>query len=106
MIRKNSIILFVILIVGSILRLMNLGGKPLWLDEIITALFTFGQGYKVIPRETLFSIQDIPEFFQYKEQSCSQIATFLAEQSTHPPLFFCFLHRWLGLTENFGIGNS
>jgi len=103
MICKTRLTLIIILLFGSLLRMMNLGKKPLWLDEIITALFTFGQGYSVIPRETVFSIESIPNFFTYQAQSCSQIAHFLAEQSTHPPLFFCALHQWLGIIKRVEI---
>jgi len=103
MIRKTRLTLIIILLFGNLLRLMNLGNKPLWLDEIITALFTFGQGYSVIPRETVFSIESIPNFFTYQGQSCSQIADSIAEQSTHPPLFFCLLHQWLGIIKEVKI---
>ncbi|AFZ42669.1 hypothetical protein PCC7418_0439 [Halothece sp. PCC 7418] len=106
MIRKTPVTLMIILILGSFLRGMNLGKKPLWLDEIITALFTFGEGYQVIPTGTIFSIQAIPNFFTYQEQSCSHLANFLAEQSTHPPLFFCLLHRWLGIIETLNLFND
>ena len=91
--------LIAIVLLGTILRGMNLETKPLWLDEVITGLFTFGQGYSVIPRETLFSVSTSPSFFSYQGQSCSGITDFLAEQSTHPPLFFCLTHHWLGVTQ-------
>lgn len=96
---KKGLRLIIIVCLGTVFRLTNLGGKTLWLDEIITALFTSGQGYEVIPRETLFPIQTVPSFFTYQPQTCSQLSTFLAEQSTHPPLFFCLLHHWLGGVE-------
>ena len=85
-----------IILLGFILRCINLGSKPLWLDEIITGLFTFGQGYQVIPKETVFPIEIIPSLFTYQAKSYSEIAHFLAEESTHPPLFFCLMHQWLG----------
>jgi len=100
---KKRLILFSFLLLGGVLRFTNLAGKPLWLDEIITGLFTFGQGYQIIPRETVFSIQDIPSFFTYHSQSCSVIAETLAKQSTHPPLFFCLMHQWLGMTQSLDI---
>lgn len=100
---KKRLILFSFLVVGTILRFTNLAGKPLWLDEIITGLFTFGQGYQIIPRETVFSIQEIPSFFTYQSQTCSVIAEALAKQSTHPPLFFCLMHQWLNITQSFNI---
>lgn len=103
MTHKKRLILFSFLLLGGVLRFTNLAGKPLWLDEIITGLFTFRQGYQVIPRETVFSIQDIPSFFTYHSQSCSVIADTLAKQSTHPPLFFCLMHQWLGMTQSLDI---
>ena len=106
MIHQTRLPLILILCFGSLLRFINLGGKPLWLDEVITGLFTFGQGYQVIPRETLFSLATIPNFFTYQERSCSEIATFLAEQSTHPPLFFCLIHRWLGVIQSGDSSND
>lgn len=102
---QKGLRLIYIVCLGTVLRLANLGKKPLWLDEIITALLTSGQGYEIIPRETLFSIQNIPSFFTYQPQSCSVIAGFLAEQSTHPPLFFCVMHQWLGLSEGLNFLN-
>ena len=106
MIHQIRLWLILILSVGSFFRLINLGEKPLWLDEMITGLFTFGQGYQVIPRETVFSLATIPDLFTYQERSCSEIATFLAQQSTHPPLFFCLIHRWLRLIHNWDPFNN
>ena len=93
---QKSFTLILIILLGAILRLINLERKPLWLDEIITGLFTFGQGYDVIPRETLFPVETISNLLTYQPQTCSEIAQFLIQESTHPPLFFCLLHQWLG----------
>ncbi|PSO48508.1 MAG: hypothetical protein BRC33_09445 [Cyanobacteria bacterium SW_9_44_58] len=103
---QKRLILFSFFLLGGVLRFTNLAEKSLWLDEIITGLFTLGQGYQVIPRETVFSIQEIPNFFTYQSQNCSVIAEALAKQSTHPPLFFCLMHQWLGITQSFNIFDS
>lgn len=82
---------------GTILRFVNLDLKPLWLDEVITALFTLGKSYNDVPLNEVFSLAKLPEIFTYNGAiSCPQIAQNLANQSTHPPLFFCLMHSWLG----------
>jgi uncharacterized membrane protein len=93
-----------IIFLGAILRLWNLDLKALWLDEIITAMFSFGQNYSYIPLDTVFPLQQISEILTFQPGvSCSQIADNLANDSTHPPLFFCGMYKWLGLLNSFNI---
>jgi len=85
-----------ILAIAALLRFWSLAGKPLWLDEIATALFGFGRGYGDIPIDTLFDPAQLPELLRWQAGvSCPEIGALLAEQSTHPPLFFCSLYGWL-----------
>ena len=82
---------------GAVLRFWNLGLKPLWMDEVITAIFSLGKNYHDLPLNVLFPLQRVPELFTYQSGvSCDQIAENLANQSTHPPLFFCVMYSWLG----------
>jgi len=97
---KSGLSLLFIILVGAILRFTNLEEKPLWLDELITGILTFGEGYQAIPKETFFAIHQIPSFFDYQGSSCAKIASLLTEQSTHPPLFFCLMHQWLGAIQS------
>lgn len=81
---------------GTILRFWHLDLKPLWLDEVITALFSLGRNYNDVPLEAVFSPQRLQQIFTFNpDVSCPQIAHNLATQSTHPPLFFCLMHKWL-----------
>lgn len=81
---------------GAMLRFWHLDLKPLWLDEVITALFSLGRNYNDVPLETLFSLERLDQIFSFNSStSCPQIAHNLATQSTHPPLFFCLMHKWL-----------
>ncbi|HEY9851488.1 MAG TPA: glycosyltransferase family 39 protein [Leptolyngbyaceae cyanobacterium] len=85
---------------GTTLRFVNLDFKPLWLDEVITALFAMGKSYNDIPLNEVFSLTKLPEIFTFNAAvGCPQIAQNLANQSTHPPLFFCLMHSWLGNTR-------
>lgn len=83
---------------GAMLRFWHLDLKPLWLDEVITALFSLGRNYNDVPLETLFSLERLPQIFSFNPAaSCPQIAHNLATQSTHPPLFFCLMHKGIAI---------
>jgi uncharacterized membrane protein len=94
-----------LVLLGLVLRFWNLDSKPLWLDEILTALFGSGLSYDVIPTDQLIPIERLRELFRYQPAtSCSEIAANLVRQSSHPPLFFCSLHHWLGWLSQLGTG--
>ncbi|WP_044291319.1 glycosyltransferase family 39 protein [Rivularia sp. PCC 7116] len=88
------------------LRFWNLELKPLWMDEVITAIFSLGKNYSFIPLDVVFPLESLQNIFSYQSGvSCSTIAQNIARESTHPPLFFCGMYKVLGwmtpLTENF-----
>lgn len=85
-----------IIALGAALRFWHLDFKPLWMDEVITALFSSGGNYYDVPLERVFPLSALEQIFTLKpEASCSQIAQTVSTQSVHPPLFFCLMHRWL-----------
>ncbi len=85
-----------IIALGAILRFWHLDLKPLWMDEVITTLFSLGRSYNDIPLEEIFSLNRLEPIFTLKPAvSCSQIARNLATHSNHPPLFFCLMHSWV-----------
>ncbi|BCL35629.1 hypothetical protein NSMS1_20760 [Nostoc sp. MS1] len=89
--------MFGLLVVGTILRFWHLDLKPLWLDEVITAIFSLGNNYQDLQLDVLIPLQQVQNIFTFRPGvSCSQIAENIARQSTHPPLFFCVMHYWLG----------
>lgn len=79
---------------GAILRFWHLDSKFIWLDEVITAIFSLGRNYHDVPLDTVFPLERLEQIFTFQSASCSQIAQNLASQSTHPPLFFCLMHSW------------
>jgi uncharacterized membrane protein len=95
--------LAIALVVGFMLRFWNLDLKPLWLDETITLLFSLGHRYDDIPRETLLTLGDLLAGLAWQPQSCRAIAQAVSTQSTHPPLFFCGMHQWLGMLRDSGL---
>ncbi|MEM6401127.1 MAG: glycosyltransferase family 39 protein [Cyanobacteria bacterium P01_D01_bin.116] len=86
-----------------ILRFWNLELKPLWMDEVITAIFSLGKNYSSIPLDIVFPLEGLRDIFSYQPGvSCPQIAQNIATESTHPPLFFCGMYSWLGLVTPLG----
>jgi hypothetical protein len=101
---KNSslhyLMLAGIIALGAILRFWNLDLKPLWLDEVITALLSLGRPYKDVPLEVVLPLSTLQQLFTLQPNvSCPEIAQAVASQSTHPPLFFCLMHQWLSWVE-------
>lgn len=97
--------LLAILLVGSYLRIANLSFKPLWMDEVITAIFSLGKNYQDLPLDWVISIPQLAEIFTYQPSTCAQISENLIHQSTHPPLFFCAMHGWMGWLNRMGVDN-
>lgn len=98
--------LIIVLLLGLILRLWNLDAKPLWLDEVLTALFTRGKGYQDVPLEQFFPLTALDQIFQFQPGlSCPDIAQRVMTESVHPPIFFCLLYGWMGWLNSLNFGN-
>jgi uncharacterized membrane protein len=89
-----------ILILGAVLRFAQLEAKPVWLDEILTGLFSLGRSYQNIPLDAVLPLGEFADIFTLNSAaSCGQIAQTVATESTHPPLFFCLTHEWLSRVQ-------
>jgi uncharacterized membrane protein len=89
-----------VIALGAIVRFWNLDLKPLWLDEVLTALLSLGGRYEDVPLDVVFPASTLQHLFTLKPNvSCPEIAHAVATQSTHPPLFFCLMHQWLNWIE-------
>ncbi|HIK29733.1 MAG TPA: glycosyltransferase family 39 protein [Oscillatoriales cyanobacterium M59_W2019_021] len=86
---------------GALLRLSQLDSKPLWTDEILTALFSLGRQTGDLPLDVVFSAEALKLPFSLHPATCPQIAQTVVTESTHPPLFFCLMHSWLGWVSGF-----
>ncbi len=92
-----------ILVLGGLLRFWQLDQKPLWLDEVLTALFSLGRGANDVPQNQVVPLTDLAQIFSWQAgQSCGAIAQRVATDSNHPPLFFCLLYQWLGWLQPTG----
>ncbi|MBD2437267.1 glycosyltransferase family 39 protein [Nostoc sp. FACHB-110] len=88
---------------GTILRFWHLDLKPLWMDEVITSIFSLGKNYHDLPLDVVFPLKKVQEIFTFNQGvSCSEIATNISTQSTHPPLFFCAMYGWLSWMSPLG----
>ncbi len=86
-----------ILLLGAVLRFWHLDLKPLWMDEVITALFSLGHTYQAVPVGRALPLSAFEQVFSLNSQAtCAQIIETVSVQSVHPPLFFCGMHQWLG----------
>lgn len=93
----HLLILVAVVLLGAGLRFWNLDVKPLWMDEVITALFSLGHSYADVPLEQTFNVSALNQIFEWQPATCTAIAKTVAFQSVHPPLFFCWLHQWIEL---------
>lgn len=94
--RKHYLILLAIIFLGAALRFWQLELKPLWIDEVVTFIFSLGRNYQDVPIDLIFTPANLEDLFIFKpEITCREIAGNIIAQSTHPPLFFCLMHDWL-----------
>ncbi|MFM7423449.1 MAG: hypothetical protein ACKO7W_00345 [Elainella sp.] len=94
---RQALGLGLLLLLGLALRFWQLDSKPLWLDEVLTALFTTGHTMQSVPLQVFFPLTALDTLFQYQPGlSCAEIAQRVSVESVHPPLFFCLLYGWLG----------
>ncbi|MGG6295790.1 glycosyltransferase family 39 protein [Leptolyngbya sp. AN02str] len=94
-----------LLLLGVALRFWHLDLKPLWMDEVITAIFGMGRSYAEVPVQQFFGFSELSQLFTVQPgQSCGAIAQRVSVDSVHPPLFFCLLYAWMSwlqpLTSN------
>jgi len=100
---QHYLALIGLITLGAMLRFWHLDLKPLWLDEVLTALLSLGSRYEDVPLDVVFPASTLQHLFTLKSSlSCPEIAQAVATKSTHPPLFFCLMHQWLNWLEPFG----
>lgn len=97
---RHYLILGLILILGAALRFWHLDSKPIWSDEVLTALFSLGRSFNDVPLNQALPILTLQQVFRLNpEATCPQIVETVSIQSVHPPLFFCWMHQWLTWTD-------
>ncbi|MGQ9870425.1 glycosyltransferase family 39 protein [Leptodesmis sp.] len=93
-----------ILVLGGGLRFWHLDFKPLWMDEVITALFSLGHTYDQVPLNQALPLATFEQLFRLNPQTtCPQIVATVTTQSVHPPLFFCWMHTWMSWVDGWPV---
>jgi uncharacterized membrane protein len=101
--------LILAIIIGIILRLINLGSREYWYDEILSLLLFTGQKiYYQAPAETpvllanYSQLLSLPSESNLSDFSQTLINLFrgIVGGEPHPPLFFITQHFWLRLLGN------
>ncbi len=89
-------LLAAVLLAGVALRFWQIDLKPLWRDEVITAIFGLGRRYDEVATAQFIDVAAVQSWFTLQPGvSCAEISQQVATDSVHPPLFFCVLYRWL-----------
>ena len=86
------------IILGTCLRLINLGILPPWTDESATLVFSLGNSFYNVPLNQFIGLPTLLEPLQLNSQAgIGDVIHLLQTESTHPPLYFVLTHLWLKL---------
>ena len=92
----NQILIW--MVIGAILRFINLAVKPPWTDEITTIIYTLGNKYQSLPLNQLISLETLLQPLQFNSNAgVSDVITNLLEEDVHPPVYFVLAHLWTNL---------
>jgi len=96
---QRPIFIFAAIAMGIALRFWHLDLKPVWMDEVMTAILSLGRNYQDVPLGQVLPVSAFEQVFRLRtDVSCADIAHIVTTQSVHPPFFFCWMHDWLRWT--------
>jgi uncharacterized membrane protein len=94
----HVLFLVTIISIGATLRLINLEGKPPWIDEFATIVFSLGNSFKSVPLDRVINFSDlIAPLVPHPNASVSDTIRRLFAEDHHPPTYFTIEHLWLKL---------
>lgn len=101
--RIHILLLLFWLLIGSSLRFTHLAFLPPWTDECATIVFSLGNSFQTVPLNQVISSNILLEPLLWKSGAgISDVIQNLANESTHPPLYFILTHLWMQLFSNPG----
>lgn len=99
--RTHILLLLVWLLIGSILRFVDLASLPPWTDECATIVFSLGNTFQKIPLSQVISDDTLLQpFIPISSAGIGDVLQHLFGESTHPPLYFILTHLWMKLFSN------
>ncbi|MEL6470833.1 MAG: hypothetical protein AAFQ74_13980 [Cyanobacteria bacterium J06623_4] len=90
--------LFGLFAIALLIRLTYLAGKPAWMDEVSTVLFSLGNYSRLIPTDQVISLAEMVRPLQLTpEATAADAVNNLLAENNHPPAYFALAHWWMML---------
>ncbi len=94
------VLVTVLTLVGLILRLGWLDGKPPWMDEVATVVFSLGNRTQTLPLNQLLDLQTFLQPLQPHPgrsllDGWVQVIGSLFAEDNHPPTYFLLANAWI-----------
>jgi uncharacterized membrane protein len=85
-------------LIGAIVRLTNLDGKPPWTDEFRTLVLSLGNSFQSVPLDRVISLQDLlAPLIPNPNSTFGEIIYQVSLEDRQPPIYFGLVHLWLKL---------
>jgi uncharacterized membrane protein len=85
-------------VTGLFLRLINLSGKPPWIDEFATIVFSLGNSFKSVPLDRLIDLSELTSPLALNPNATvADVIQRIFTEDQHPPTYFALNHLWFKL---------
>jgi uncharacterized membrane protein len=85
-------------ILGAILRLTNLDGKPPWTDEFRTLVLSLGNSFKSVPLDRVINVRDLlAPLIPNPSATLRDAIARVSIEDRQPPIYFMLAHLWMRL---------
>lgn len=99
----NLILLLFWVIIGTVLRFINLTAKPPWTDEFATMVFSLGNQFEEIPLNQVVSANEFLTPLMVNSQTkMIDVINLILDKDNHPPFYFVLSHLWIKLFSKDG----
>ena len=102
------IFLIIIIILGVIIRCINIDNRVYWGDEIVTSLrisgYSYAEGIQNLTNKSTLSISDLMVYQQPNsiKNLAATIQGLIAEEPQHVPIYFVLARLWIQQFYDFG----
>ncbi|MGK7938753.1 MAG: glycosyltransferase [Crocosphaera sp.] len=100
---NDGVLLGLWMILGGLLRFINLTAKPPWTDEFATMVFSLGNDFRSVSLNQIISLDTLLQPLRVNgDAGISDVVSLLLQEDNHPPLYFVLVHLWVHLFQNVG----